>query len=79
MAPKFEELAERLNKNEKLQLVEVDATANKIEGMNITSYPTLMMYSAGKKSSPVKYSGEHSVNAMESFVKKQATNKIIEK
>ena len=79
MAPKFEELAERLNKNEKLQLVEVDATANKIEGMNITSYPTLMMYSAGKKSSPVKYSGEYSVNAMESFVKKQATNKIIEK
>ena len=79
MAPKFEELAERLNKNEKLQLVEIDATANKIEGLNINSYPTLMMYPSGKKGSPIKYSGEYSVNAMESFVKQQATNKVIEK
>ena len=79
MAPKFEELAERLNKNEKLQLVEIDATANKIEGININSYPTLMMYPSGKKSSPVKYSGEYSVSAMEAFVKQQATNKVIEK
>ena len=79
MAQKFEELAERLNKNEKLQLVEIDATANKIEGLNINSYPTLMMYPSGKKGSPIKYSGEYSVNAMESFVKQQATNKVIEK
>ncbi len=78
LEPKYEELATKLANNEDLVLAEIDATMNNISGVNISGYPTLLFYPAGKKGSPIHYDGDHEVGAMEFFIKAHATNKVVD-
>ena len=76
LAPIFEQMAANLMENKKLKLVEIDATANDIEGVNINSYPTLYLYPANKKRSPIKYEGGRTEDEMIKFISENAVNKL---
>lgn len=39
----------------------MDATANEVEGLEVTGFPTLLFYPANAKSEPIEFSGERTV------------------
>lgn len=76
LAPTFIELGESLKHNPKLKLVEIDATKNDIEGVRVSSYPTLYLYQSGSKKSPKKYEGERTLEEMTKFLEENCVNKL---
>ena len=70
LEPVFKKLAKQMEKySDKIQFVEVDATINEITGTSVTKYPTLLLYKAGRKQSPIKYEGNRSIEDMKRFIK----------
>ena len=53
-----------------MTIAKVDATANDVPD-EIQGFPTLKLYKAGDKSSPVEYSGDRSVEDLAKFVKEK--------
>jgi len=50
LAPIWEELAEALEDIPNLVIADMDATANEVEEVSVSSYPTLIFYPSRKKS-----------------------------
>ena len=73
LAPKFVELAKKLKKNRKLLIAEIDSTANEVEEVQITGFPTLKFWPGGKKEKAIDYNGDRSVDDMIKFIKEHAT------
>ena len=72
LAPKYEELGQLYKGNKdydsKVTIAKVDATANDVPD-EIQGFPTLKMYAAGKKSEPIEYKGDRSIEDLAKFVK----------
>lgn len=67
--PEFIKLAKHMESySMKIKFVEVDATVNKIKGVDIRHYPTLMLYKAGKKHHPIEYKGNRSFGDLVRFL-----------
>jgi len=49
LLPKYEELAKKYKNNDKLLIAKIDATANEVEQVTITGFPTIKFWPAGKK------------------------------
>lgn len=76
LAPKYEELAQMYaGSSSKLTIAKVDATANDVPDQ-IKGFPTIKMYAAGKKDSPVEYSGDRSTESFIEFIKTEGTHKV---
>ena len=76
LAPKYIDLAKKLQGNDKLLIAEIDSTANEVDEVQITGFPTLKFWPAGKKDKPLDYNGDRSVEDMLKFLKEHATNSI---
>lgn len=80
MAPSYIELADALagdsSTKDKVVIAEVDATANDIFDIEITGYPTVYLYPAGKNTEPILYSGNRSPESFLEFLKEQGANKV---
>ncbi|KAL9072458.1 MAG: hypothetical protein Q9157_005104 [Trypethelium eluteriae] len=69
LAPKYEELAQLYSPfSTQVTIAKVDATANDVPD-DISGFPTIKLYPAGSKSSPVPYSGARTVEDLAAFVK----------
>ncbi|KAF2500250.1 disulfide-isomerase [Lophium mytilinum] len=71
LAPKYEELAAMYSSSELSKLVtvaKVDATLNDVPD-EIQGFPTIKLYAAGKKDSPIEYSGSRTVEDLAAFIK----------
>jgi len=79
LAPKYEELAQLYVSNpsyaEKVTIAKVDATANDVPE-EIQGFPTIKLYPAGAKDSPVDYSGGRTVQDLAEFVKVNGKHKV---
>jgi protein disulfide-isomerase A1 len=79
LAPKYEELAQLYAANpsyaEKVTIAKVDATANDVPE-EIQGFPTIKLYPAGSKDSPVDYSGPRTVEDLAQFVKVNGKHKV---
>lgn len=54
--------------NEKVTIAKVDATANDVPD-SITGFPTIKLYPAGAKDSPIEYAGSRTVEDLVTFIK----------
>jgi len=72
LAPKYEELASFYFNNpefaKKVVVAKVDATNNDVP-VDISGFPTIKLYPAGKKDEPVDYSGARTVEDLAEFIK----------
>ncbi|ODV58970.1 protein disulfide isomerase [Ascoidea rubescens DSM 1968] len=79
LAPIFEELA-GLYKNdaessEKVLIAELDATLNDVN-VEISGYPTLILYPANDKENPIVYSKGRDLESFIQFIKESGSNKV---
>jgi protein disulfide-isomerase A1 len=79
LAPKYEELGKLYFDNkdfaDKVVIAKVDATNNDVP-VEIQGFPTIKLYPAGSKGSPVDYSGSRTVEDLATFVKEHGTHKV---
>lgn len=71
LAPKYEELGKLFALDDSIVIAQVDATENDTPA-EIQSFPTIILYPAGDKKSPIVYSGERSVEDLAHFVRDNA-------
>jgi protein disulfide-isomerase A1 len=77
LAPKYEELAQLYSSDDlasKVVIAKVDATANDVPD-EIQGFPTIKLFPAGKKDSPVDYSGSRTVEDLIQFIKENGSHK----
>lgn len=76
LAPKYEELASLYSSHSsKVTVAKVDATANDIPD-EIQGFPTIKLYPAGAKDSPIEYSGPRGVEDLAKFIRDSGANKV---
>jgi protein disulfide-isomerase A1 len=79
LAPKYEELAalyaDVAEFKDKVVVAKVDATANDVPD-SITGFPTIKLFPAGKKDSPVEYAGSRTVEDLVQFIKENGKYEI---
>ena len=79
LAPKYEELASLYSTNPsyspKVTIAKVDATANDVPG-EIQGFPTIRLFPAGAKDSPIEYNGDRTIEDLATFVKENGKHKI---
>ncbi|KAL2866361.1 protein disulfide isomerase PDI1 [Aspergillus lucknowensis] len=79
LAPKYDELARLYADNEefnsKVTVAKIDATANDVPD-SITGFPTIKLFPAGSKDTPIEYSGSRTVEDLANFVKENGKYSI---
>lgn len=79
LAPKYDELASLYADNKdfasKVTIAKVDATANDVPD-EITGFPTVKLYPAGAKDSPVDYAGARTVEDLANFVRDSGKHQV---
>lgn len=78
LAPKYEELGELYSGDAFSKLVtvaKVDATLNDVPD-EIQGFPTIKLFPAGKKDSPIDYSGSRTVEDLVKFIEENGTHKV---
>ena len=76
LAPKYDQLAQSLSSNSKLvTIAKIDATANDVPEP-IQGFPTIKLYPAGNKSSPIDYSGDRSIEDLAKFIKENGAHHV---
>ncbi|VDM52112.1 unnamed protein product [Angiostrongylus costaricensis] len=74
LAPKYEELAEKLA-DEDVLIVKMDATANDVPPLfEVRGFPTIYWLPKGNKESPLPYNGGREVDDFISFIAKHSTD-----
>ena len=79
LAPKYEELAKLYFDNpefaSKVIVAKVDATANDVPD-EVQGFPTIKLFPAGKKDSPVDYQGSRTVEDLANFIRDNGAYKV---
>lgn len=76
LAPKYEDLARLYSDNvDSITIAKVDATANDVPD-EIQGFPTIKLYPAGSKDSPVDYSGSRTIEDLAAFIRDNGSHKI---
>ena len=76
--PKYEEAAKILKeKNNKLIMAKMDGSANEIESVTISGFPTILFFPGNKKKEePIKYNGKRTTEDVIKFIRTYSYNKI---
>ncbi|KAL8955449.1 MAG: hypothetical protein Q9183_006640 [Haloplaca sp. 2 TL-2023] len=77
LAPKYEELAEMYTSSHspRITIAKVDATANDVPD-EISGFPTIKLFPAGNKDSPITYSGSRTIEDLANFIKENGKYQI---
>lgn len=76
LAPKYEDLAQLFTPHsDKVVIAKVDATANDVPD-EIQGFPTIKLFAAGKKDSPVEYSGARTAEDLAVFMRDEGSHKV---
>ena len=69
----FSELAINMTENNKIVIAEMDATKNDYFNISIIYFPTISIYPAKKKDSPVEYTGDRTIEDFHRFFEEEAS------
>jgi len=72
LVPIYEELAQKFQSSPSIVVAKIDATEND-SPVDIKGYPTIVMFPANDKESPVHYEGDRSLADIETFVREHAS------
>lgn len=76
LAPKYDELAGLFKAHaDKVTIAKVDATANDVPD-EIQGFPTIKLFKAGEKNSPIDYSGSRTVEDLAKFIRDNGSHKV---
>ena len=79
LAPNYEKLAKLYTDNSdfasKVVITKIDATLNDVPD-EIAGFPTIKLYPAGAKESPIEYSGSRTIEDLANFVRDSGKYKI---
>uniref|UniRef100_A0A0B7B8N8 Protein disulfide-isomerase n=1 Tax=Arion vulgaris TaxID=1028688 RepID=A0A0B7B8N8_9EUPU len=67
LAPIWNELGDAYKDNDKIVIAKMDATANEVDGVSISSFPTLKLFKA-ESNTIVDYNGERTFDAFRKFL-----------
>ncbi|XP_011498999.1 PREDICTED: protein disulfide-isomerase [Ceratosolen solmsi marchali] len=67
LAPIYEALGEKYKDSEKVVIAKMDATANELEDITISSFPKIILYKA-ETNEAVEYYGERTLNDLSKFI-----------
>ena len=76
IAPIYDELAKNLKHNKNLIIAKVDSTLNEVQEVSIKGFPTIKFFPARKKSSPIDFDGDRTVEGFTIWLEKHCTNAI---
>jgi len=77
LAPKYEELAKKLENEDEIVIAKIDATANDIPPtFNVQGFPTIFFVPKNAKNRPRKYEGGREVDDFVKYLAKEATNPL---
>lgn len=78
LAPKYEELGEKVANIDSVVIAKMDATANDVPPpYDVKGFPTLYWAPKGNKSNPKKYEGGREVKDFVAYIKKEASVKSV--
>jgi protein disulfide-isomerase A1 len=72
LAPIYEELATNLKGHSDIVIAKIDATANEVEGVSVTGFPTIKFWRRDQKSSPQDYNGDRTLEGFEKWLKENS-------
>jgi hypothetical protein len=74
LSPILDKLGEKFKPVESVVISKIDMTSNEVfhPAVNITFYPTLLLFPAGNKASPVEFEGARTVGGFVGFLKAHA-------
>ncbi|XP_014225896.1 protein disulfide-isomerase [Trichogramma pretiosum] len=70
LAPIYEQLGEKYKDSDKIVIAKMDATANELADVKISSFPTITLYKA-ETNEAVEYNGERTLEALSKFVESE--------
>jgi protein disulfide-isomerase A1 len=73
LAPIWDELATELKSISNLVIAKMDATANEVESVDVSGFPTLKFYPSNSKNSPIDYDGDRTKEALLTWLKEKLT------
>jgi len=77
LAPKYEELANKLSDEDEIVIAKMDATANDVpKHFEVSGFPTIYFVKRGSKDKPVSYEGEREVDDFIKYLAKESTNPL---
>ncbi|CAM9918859.1 unnamed protein product [Ascophyllum nodosum] len=75
LAPKYDELAKKLEGVESVVIAKMDATENEIDvdGVDVSGFPTIFFFPGKAKDSPILYKGARETDDLASFIMDKAS------
>jgi len=67
LAPIYDQLGEKYKDSDKVVIAKMDATANELDDVKITSFPTIYLYKADTNEA-VQYNGERTLEGLSKFI-----------
>lgn len=67
LAPIYDKLGESFKDNENVVIAKMDATANELENIKVTSFPTIKFFTKGENQ-VIEYNGPRTLEGMKKFV-----------
>merc|ERR1711998_109128 len=69
LAPIYDELGAKFEKNDNVVIAKMDATANEIDvdGVNVSGFPTLYFFKGSDKTKPIKYEGGRDLESLTKY------------
>lgn len=71
LEPKYKELATELKDVKGLVIAKCDATANEMDGINISGFPTIKYFPQGS-TTPIEYDGEREIEGFKKFLEENS-------